>query len=183
MNRPNQTLPELLAEYPLLSDPSLAAFPVFIVGVRGYYKRTMGDPAKNDRGIYDDAIFLISKDRVFMACNGNTDPSRFIPGVATLVPGIHIYKRGKHGISHPDGGYPAFRPASPDESVPVMRDGKPGIFKGIAINIHHGSQTSTSSLGCQTTHPDQWLDFQTTAYREMDHFAQTRIPYVLVEHV
>jgi len=183
MNRPNQTLQELLAEYPLLSDPSLVAYPVFLVGVRGYYKRTMGDPTRNDRGIYDDAIFAVSRRGLFIACNGNTDPSRFTPGVASLIPGIHLYKRGKHGITHADGGYPAFRPASPDESVPVTRDGQKTVTKGIAINIHHGSYNSTSSLGCQTIHPDQWLDFQTRVYSEMDHFAQKRIPYVLVEHV
>jgi lysozyme len=51
---------------------------------------------------------------------------------------------------------------------------------GIAINIHRGSRTTTSSEGCQTIHPTQWLPFQVLTYAEMDRHKQTRIPYVLL---
>lgn len=178
MNRPRMTESEVRL---LIPKETADAYKVVIVAVRGYYKKTMGDPTKNDRGIYDDAIFALAPG-LFIACNGNTDPSRFTPGIATLVPGVHLYKKGKHGISHADGGYPAFRPASPDEGVPVTRDGQTGVSRGIAINIHHGGYSSTSSLGCQTIHPDQWHQFQTEVYAAMDRAGQGKlIPYVLVE--
>ena len=47
---------------------------VILVGVRGYYRDSMGEAGKNDRGIYDDAIFVIAPD-FFGSWNANTDPS------------------------------------------------------------------------------------------------------------
>lgn len=159
----------------------LAAYPVVLVGVRGYYKRTMGDPEANDRGIYDDAIFLLGPG-VFLAVNANTDPSRYTPGVASMIAGVHLYRQGKHGITtHADGGYPAFRPANAEERVPVTRDGQKGQKWGIAINIHKGGYNTTSSLGCQTVFPDQWRDFQVKTYAAMDAVKQRQVPYVLIE--
>jgi lysozyme len=152
---------------------------VAMLGVRGYYLDTMGVPGVNDRGIYDDAIFINSPSGC-MAFNANVDPSIFRHGVANLAPGLHFYKKGNHGLSRPGGGYPAFRPATPDESLPVIRDGKAGLSPGIAINIHRGSRNSTSSLGCQTIHPDQWEAFRSLGYSEMDRHGQKTIPYLLI---
>lgn len=153
---------------------------VFIIGIRGYYKNSMGKPGQNDRGIYDDAIILVGPE-YYETFNGNTDPSKFRPGIAKLLPGVHRFKKGNHGISRPGGGYPAFRPATPDESLPVSRDGKTGVFKGFAINIHKGSINSTSSEGCQTIYPDQWIEFKDNAYLQMDLAGQKTIPYILIE--
>lgn len=153
--------------------------PAIIVGIRGYYKDTMGLPGKNDRGIYDDAIILIGPG-VFKTYNGNTDPSVTRKGIASLVPGVHIYRKGNHGISRPGGGYPALRPATPGEKLPVNRDGQ-GESLGVAINIHKGSYRSTSSEGCQTIYPDQWPEFIKTAYELMDRHGMKTIPYILVE--
>ena len=95
---------------------------VYLVGVRGYYRDTMGKVGTNDRGIYDDALFIVGPE-TFTAFNANTDPSAFRKNVATLVPGVHPYRPGNHGISRPGGGYPAFRPATKNEELPVTRDG------------------------------------------------------------
>ncbi len=150
----------------------------FIVGVRGYYKKTMGDPTKNDRMIYDDAMFLVGKD-YFASFNANTDPSTFKKGVAVLKAGIHKYKKGKHGLSKPSGGYPALRPANSKEELPVTRDGKDSV--GVALNQHKGRLKSPSSLGCQTIYPTQWEEYISNAYEQMDLYKMKDVDYVLLE--
>jgi lysozyme len=152
---------------------------VAIVGIRGYYLDTMGEVGKNDRGIYDDAIIVVS-DNVHASFNANTDPSIFRKGIASLKTGLHLYKKGKHGISR-GPGYPALRPAAKDEALPVTRDGQGDSF-GIAINIHKGGYKTTSSEGCQTIYPDQWQGFINLVYCEMERFGQKTIPYLLLEN-
>jgi lysozyme len=137
----------------------------FVFGVRGYYRDTMGKPGKNDRGIYDDAFFILAPE-CFVAFNGNVDPSRFKPGVATLCDGFHPYKPGNHGITRPGGGYPAFRPATKNEELPVQRDGVRVPWPGVAINIHRGGENGTSSEGCQTVPPSQWDAFHALVISE-----------------
>lgn len=152
---------------------------VVLVGVRGYYRDTMGKPGVNDRGIYDDALFIVSPTN-FSSYNANTDPSAHRPGIASLVPGVHRYRRGNHGISRPGGGYPAFRPATKNEELPVVRDGVINPRPGVAINIHRGSRNSTSSEGCQTLPPDQWDAFYATLSGEMKRHGVTTFPYILI---
>jgi len=154
--------------------------PMFVCGIRGYYRDTMGAKGKNDRGIYDDAIFVVGPE-TFAAFNANTDPSRYRPGVASLISGVHPYKPGNHGISKPGGGYPAFRPNTKGEALPVMRDGMDGIKQGIAINIHRGGYTTTSSLGCQTIHPSQWDAFYLLTRSEMKKAGQKGFEYILCD--
>lgn len=153
---------------------------VILVGWRGYYRDTMGKPGVNDRGLYDDAIFIVTP-RHFSAWNANTDPSVFRPGIATLALGVHRYKRGNHGISRPGGGYPAFRPATKNEELPVTRDGVLSNPRpGVAINIHRGGRNSTSSEGCQTIPPQQWEAFYSTLDRELKEYKQPSFPYLLI---
>lgn len=173
------TRPKLSRNEALKYVPAEFAGQVALLGIRGYYEKTMGDPSKNDRGIYDDAIFIISPDH-FSAYNANTDPSKFRKGIAMLKPGTHYYRKGKHGISKPGGGYPALRPATSGEKLPVTRDGE-GDSMGIAINIHKGGYNTTSSEGCQTIYPDQWTEFIKTVYAQMDKYGQDKIAYVLME--
>lgn len=154
--------------------------PMFVVGIRGYYRDTMGAKGKNDRGIYDDAIFVVGPE-TFAAFNANTDPSRHRPGIASLISGVHPYKPGNHGISRPGGGYPAFRPNTKGEALPVMRDGQDGIKQGIAINIHKGGYKGTSSLGCQTIPPAQWDAFYALTRSEMKKAGQKGFEYILCD--
>ncbi len=156
---------------------------LFIVGVPGYYWKSMGDPKANDRGIYDDALFVFSEN-VFASFNANTDPSRFKKGVATLLPGVYPYKLGNHGISRPGGGYPALRPATKNEELPVKRDGEdeiPSARPGVAINHHMGGYNTTSSEGCQTLYPTQWLAYYHLVKSEMKRLGLKRVEYILLD--
>jgi len=194
MVQPKITRVEALARIPEHFANQISGFTnalnrnVFIVAFRGYYQDTMGKPGVNDRGIYDDCMCVVAPN-YFSTFNANTDPSVYRDavvgnrqGIATLVPGLHYFKKGKHGISRPGGGYNAFRPATPDESLPVWRDGcGDTIYKGVAINIHRGGYNSTSSEGCQTVYPVQWNEFQTTVYDYMNRYKQDLLPYVLID--
>lgn len=165
------------------SRPSEVLPPMFVVGVRGYYRDTMGEAGVNDRGIYDDAFFVVGPE-TFAAFNGNNDPSAFKNSVATLAVGCHPYKPGNHGISRPGGGYPAFRPATKKEELPVTRDGEtavPSTRPGVAINIHRGGYGTTSSLGCQTLHPDHWGAFHAVTHAEMKKSGLKQFWYILIE--
>jgi hypothetical protein len=164
-------------------------FPVIVVGQRGYYRDTMGAPGVNDRGIYDDAIFLVSPS-AFTSFNANTDPSSYrkgrgtgpTKGMASLKPGAwYVHRFDKH-----KGKYLALcQRLGP---VTVIRDGDPpyedtGMF---GINIHKGSYNSTSSEGCQTIHPGQWDSFISLAADQAQRYYNDRwktvvIPYILLE--
>jgi lysozyme len=166
-----------LAETRELLGKHVAPDAVALLGRRGYYRRTMGDPAVNDRGIYDDAIFLVSPS-TFAAFNANTDPSVFRKHVATLSPGLWWYKVGIHGLSKPkEKRYTALVQAA---EVKVLRDGEPSETGFFGINIHRGARASTSSIGCQTIWPDQWPQFIATVQAELKRHGQKTIPYLLL---
>lgn len=168
--------------------------PVFMVGVRGYYKDTMGAPAVNDRGIYDDAIFLVSPS-FFGAYNGNTDPSKHRAGtgfgakkgMASLMPGSWAcYRFGMHKANSPTGHFALCQRAG---KVTVMRDGNPpyqDTGDHFGINIHRGGRNTTSSEGCQTIHPSQWDSFIASAEDQARRFhgvkwKTTTLTYMLIE--
>lgn len=131
-------------------------YPLLVVGIRGYYLNSLGDEGKNDRGIYDDAIFLMTKN-FFLSFNANTDPSVYRDGIATLKPGFWpVYRFDLHR-----GQYLALCQRAGE--VTVYRDDEDNETGEFGINIHKGSYNSTSSLGCQTIYPDQWEDFIDTA--------------------
>ncbi len=151
-----------------------------VVGVRGYYNNSMGKKNVNDRGIYDDGIFVISPD-TFTSFNGNTDPSvRYKTGRAMLrAPQRVVYKPGYHGYGR-RSGHPAFRQ---ENDVVVRRDGGvgngtpigDGYFKDSResrfwINLHRGGRASTSSAGCQTVPPNQWPAFYALVRLQLDRF-------------
>lgn len=175
-SRPKLSQADVLS---LLAPFALDAYSVKLLGVRGYYKTTMGNPVKNDRGIYDDAIFIISPD-LFGAYNANTDPSVYKPGIASLkAGGPYLYKIGMHNMKNP---YEALRQYG---RITVIRDGGNVVTDTAAspffIDIHKGGFNTTSSLGCQTVHPTQWESFLATVKDQIKRNKQSIIPYCLVE--
>jgi lysozyme len=156
--------------------------PVCLVGIRGYYRDTMGAKGKNDVGLYDDAIILVSPN-AHVAWNANVDPSRLgwnanaRKPMAQLKSGVYRYKIGQHGISR-GNPYKALVQAGP---VTVLRGTgeETGYF---AINIHKGNRTTTSSEGCQTIPPQQWDAFIALTESELKRNNAKTLSYVLVNN-
>jgi hypothetical protein len=193
-SRPNLTKTELYLALTPLEDKVDVATELFFVGIRGYYKKTMGDPTKNDRGIYDDAIFIVSP-TAFVAFNANTEPSYFrrgygtsidTRGMARLSTGAwRVYKFDMHS---PPKKSPYFALCQRAGNVSVMRDGNPDYYdKGdFGINIHRGKVDMTSSAGCQTIPPEQWNEFIYTAQAQAkiingNNWMKSTYAYVLLE--
>lgn len=146
---------------------------VYLVAIRGYYHDDHGD---NQRGLYDDAMFLVTP-QSFVSFNANTDPSAFRPGIAALKPGLWQYRLGIHGLSKPVARqYKALVQAAP---VTVVRDKEGDDTGWFGINIHRGAVASTSSLGCQTIPPSQWTGFIELVTRSLKECDQKTIPYLL----
>jgi lysozyme len=154
--------------------------PVCLVGIRGYYRDSMGAVGKQDRGIYDDALILVSPN-VHAAFNANVDPGAYGKnpkigkGYASLKPGVYRYKLGKHGLR---GGNP-YRALVQGNPVTVSRDGGEDETGYFGINIHKGSNRSVSSEGCQTIPPAQWPAFITLVETEMKRNNAKTLSYVL----
>ena len=153
--------------------------PVCLVGIRGYYRDTMGAVGKNDVGLYDDALVVVSPN-VHAAFNANVDPTRLgwnakaKKPMAQLKPGVYRYKLGLHGISR-GNPYKALVQAGP---VTVMRGDSEETGR-FAINIHRGGNTTTSSEGCQTLPPAQWPAFIALVETEMKRNNAKTLSYVL----
>lgn len=194
----------------ILADPNvqghwlIGACPVLCLAVRGYYADTIGTPGRNDYGVWDDALFLVTPEGV-TSYNSNCDPSRtgYNPGVdkfyAQLQTGVWPFREGPH-----KGAPNHFRQLSEAEAVArdldqyftdrrarghfavrrVEKDGVGRVEWGYqAINIHEGSRNGTSSWGCQTLPPDQWREFQVASYAALAKHGQAAsfLPYVLTD--
>jgi hypothetical protein len=148
-----------------------------LIGIRGYYLDSMGEPGKNDRGEYDDAICIVRRDATGMVekvwqYNANTDPSKRSKGMANLEPGSWLYYVGLHR-----GQYTALRQKEP---VTVKRDEQGNDTGWFGINIHKGGWKTTSSEGCQTIVPEQWREFILRVQAEMNRVRKTEIPYEII---
>jgi lysozyme len=148
----------------------------------------MGAPNVNDRGIYDDAIFVHSPS-VFAAFNANTDPSVIRKGVGTgNKKGIACLDAGAYFVHKFDlhkNKYLAL--CQRLGSVTVTRDGTPSYSDtgNFGINIHKGGFNTTSSEGCQTIHPSQWNSFIHLVEDQARRYFGTKwnktcIPYILM---
>lgn len=157
---------------------------VNLVGVRGYFEDSMGKLNQNDRGIFDDAVFLISPTE-FRSFNFNTDPSRSGlnenagKGFAVLQAGVYAYKLGIHGMSKPKAKQ--YKALIQSGAVVIKRDGAKTTERGFfGINIHRGG-IGTSSEGCQTVVKEQWDEFIKLVEDELEKYSQVDIPYCLIE--
>lgn len=173
--RPRMTHEEALAR--LRRVPSDVSRPV-LLGVRGYYRDTMGAKGINDTGVYDDAIFLVTPSKL-LAFNANTDPSKEHPNVATLTTGVWLYRVGVHGLSKPKSRQ--YRALVQAAAVTVTRAPDHRRDTGLfGINIHRGALQSTSSEGCQTIYPTQWEEFIDAVATALAQAGRNTIEYVLV---
>src|SRR5688572_28449394 len=83
------------------SHAIIAACPVIVLAVRGYYRDTIGKPEVNDFGVWDDAAFVVTPMSV-TSWNWNTDPARegYNKGVgkyfAQLTCGVWPFREGPH---------------------------------------------------------------------------------------
>ena len=167
-------------------------YPLIIVGIRGYYEKSMGDTTKNDRGIYDDAGFILSPN-VFKSFNFNCDPSFVRKGKGTGADkGMLSIKSDQvcyaHKFGFHRGKYLAL--VQREFELVCLRDNLNGGFyevKGIfGANIHKGGSTNTFSEGCQTVPPFQWQEFINLASSQAkslfaDKWDKVVIPYVLID--
>lgn len=162
-------------------------YPMAIIGIRGYYLNTLGIIGKNDRGIYDDALF-IDTPHVTATFNGNTDPSFYRKGAGTKTgKGMASLKQGLW-LSFGFGLHKGYQAIVQTGKVTVVRDGDPnyedtGYF---GINIHRGGYNSTNSEGCQTIYPPQWDSFINLAKDQAQRlfgnkWKKVTIPYALIE--
>lgn len=154
--------------------------PLALVGIRGYYKKTMGATPENERNIYDDCLCVLSPS-VYATFNANTDPSYSRRGMAVLVPGCYQYGLGVHR-----GQKAQYQAIVQVGAVTVIRDGLGVVTdnppdRRFGINIHKGGFTNTSSEGCQTVFPGQWEAFYALVAAECARYKVTRFPYVLIE--
>jgi len=169
--RPRLTRELCLARSPHVVDTQV----VTVIAFRGYYHQQESD---NERGKYDDAVCIVGPDH-YSTYNFNVDPSAFRDRIASLAAGEYRYKPGIHGLSKPrDRQYQAYVQNS---KVTVKRDHAATETGYFGINIHRGSSSGTSSLGCQTVPPAQWDAFNHALLDQLKRAGQKDFRYLLID--
>ena len=156
----------------------------FVLGVRAYYRDSMGEPGVNDVSQYDDAFFIVSP-LGFSAWNGNTDPSRYgwndnaDKYMARLKTGCWTFIRRMHR-----GKYWAFGQGDNEvvveriKSTDIVATSERGCF---GIDLHLGGINGTSSEGCVTVPPSQWTAFEKELTSTMKSLGETEFPFILID--
>ncbi len=155
----------------------------FVLAVRGYYSRSIGEDG-NDINAYDDAHFIISP-AGFSAWNSNTDPTRYgwNAGAGKFMARLAVGCWKFQSLTH-RGKYQAF--GQGDNPVKVERvkaDGniartETGLF---GINDHLGGVNGTSSEGCMTHPSSQWEAFRKELNRVIGLSALKNYNFIFVE--
>lgn len=163
---------------------------------RGYFWDTMHTTGTEGRGLYDDALFLVTP-TAFASFNANGDPSIARKDIARLEAGVWRFKLGVHNASKPSPPHERYTALVEGEEFIVHRDGTEeyesghvdpvlgkclgaGKWQGwFGINLHHGGYRTTSSEGCLTVFPDQWDAFITLVQLEMQRHELLTMPCVV----
>ena len=167
--------------------PTILATPIFCVGLRGLFSRTIGAPG-NDLNAYDDAIYIVRPSKLpdteptVTSFNANTDPTRYGWNahagkyMARLKPGAYKMRRRLHG-----GRYWAYgQDGSPMtvERIDATAKSAPPKPETSASTSTLAAHTTTSSEGCQTLPPDdQWPEADALLRAQNGEW----FPYLLLE--
>ena len=161
---------------------------LYVLAVRGYFRDSMGAPGRNDLGIYDDAVLIVTSHGM-TAWNANTDPSRagWNAGagkyMARLAPGVWKFRRLKHHPASTDG-YMAYGQGEYPVTVQRLRQDltiattETGCF---GINLHRGGLNGTSSEGCLTIPREQWDAFDKSLFHSLAAAASMAFQLILID--
>lgn len=161
---------------------------LYLLACRGYFRDTMGAPGRNDIGIYDDAIFILTTHGM-SGWNANTDPSRSGYNskagkfMARLATGVWKFRRLKHKASSPDG-YMAYGQGEYPVTVQRIReDGTIATTENgcFGINLHRGGLSGTSSEGCLTIPREHWAAFDSALFHSLTAASNMSFPVILID--
>lgn len=182
MDKPKLTRDELMAKLaPYIRK--FDGYDLFIAFWRGYRKNTMGVPGQNDRNIYDDAAFIVSKGGGYFPYNANVDPSKYRSGVgfgenkgiASIKANMVFYS---WILDYHKNQYLAL--CQRRGPIAVIRDGNPPyeqISAYLGVNNHEGPINSTGSLGCCTIPKTDYPEYINTVVSEMTkHYGDILLP-------
>lgn len=175
--------------------------PTRLFVVRGYFRNTLGEPGVNDFGVWDDAAFVWRRwkgQNTILRANCNADPARagwnaaISKYFAQLRPGVWPARQGPHKgkpnhirqmterealLARLGRHYRDRRELGEYQVLRVERvNGANGVgtveWGTQNINCHAGTKNGTSSWGCITFPPAQWLSLQPELYRLMNEGGQ-----------